>query len=56
MGHGTVYASYQHAMSTSSLTIAQKFNIDIIGYGNVFGFYDEAEDIYDAMNGVNLVV
>lgn len=55
-GHGTVYASYQHAMSTSSLTIAQKFNIDIIGYGNVFGFYDEAEDIYDAMNGVNLVV
>lgn len=56
MGHGTVYASYQHAMSTSSLTLAQQFNIDPVGYGEVFGFYGGAEDIYDAMNGVNLVV
>lgn len=56
LGHGTVYASYQHAMSTSSLTLAQQFNIDPVGYGEVFGFYGGAEDIYDAMNGVNLVV
>ena len=55
-GTGTVYASYQHAMSTTTLTVAQQFDIDIIGYGNVFGFFDGAEDVYDAMNGVNLDV
>ena len=55
-GTGTVYSSYQHAMTTSSLTIAQQFNISGIGFGGVFDFYDEAYDTYDNMNGVYLVV
>ena len=55
-GTGVVYASYQHAMTTSTLTIAQKFNISAIGYGGVFDFYGEALDIYDDMNGVNISV
>ena len=55
-GTGTVYSSYQHAMTTSSTTIAQQFNISGIGFGGVFDFYDDAYDIYDNMNGVYLVV
>lgn len=55
-GTGTVYSSYQHAMTTSSTTIAQQFNISGIGFGDVFDFYDDAYDIYDNMNGVYLVV
>ena len=55
-GTGHIYASYQHAMSQSSLTIAQQFNIDIIGFGHVFDFYGDAFDIYDEMPGVDLTV
>ena len=55
-GTGHIYASYQHAMSTSSLAIAQQFNIDIIGFGNVFDFYGDAFEIYDEMQGVDLTV
>lgn len=55
-GTGTVYGSYQHAMNSTTLTIAQKFNISPVGFGEVFGFYDEALNVYDDMNGVNLDV
>lgn len=53
---GTVYASYQHAQKTISKTNAQKFYFSMGGLGNVFGFYDEAFNVYDGMNGVWLDV
>ena len=51
-----VYASYQHATKSTTLAISQKYNISITGYGSVFGFYGEAVDIYDNMNGVDIVL
>lgn len=55
-GTGTIYGSYQHAMSNSTTTTAQMFNISAIGYGGVFGFYGDALDIYDDMPGVYIDV
>lgn len=55
-GTGTVYASYQHAMVNTVLSMAQSFNISDIGYGGVFDFYNNADLIYDNMNGVDLDV
>jgi len=54
LGTGTVYSTYQHAMSTTTLTIAQKFNISPSGFGGVLDFYDEAFYVYDNMNGVDI--
>lgn len=55
-GTGTIYASYQHAMVNTVLSMAQSFNISDIGYGGVFDFYNNADLIYDNMNGVDLDV
>ena len=55
-GTGTVYASYQHAMLNTTLAVAQSFNISDIGYGGVFDFYNNADLVYDNMNGVDLDV
>ena len=55
-GTGTIYASYQHAMVNTVLTVAQSFNISAIGYGGVFDFYNNADLVYDNMNGVDLDV
>lgn len=53
---GTVYASYQHAQKNISKENSQKYYFSIAGLGNVFSFYDEAFNVYDAMNGVWLDV
>ena len=55
-GTGTIFVSYQHAMSTISLADAQLFNIDLIGYGGVFDFYGAAVGKYDQMPGVHMDV
>ena len=55
-GTGTIYASYQHAMLNTTLAVAQSFNISDIGYGGVFDFYNNADLVYDNMNGVDLDV
>ena len=55
-GTGTIYYSYQHSMYTISLSTAQLFYIDIIGYGNVFDFYGSAIGNYDDMPGVYMTV
>lgn len=55
-GTGTIYGSYQHAASESSLSIAQMFDIDTSGFGGVFDFYGDAYYIYDAMLGVDIDV
>lgn len=55
-GTGTIYFSYQHAMSYTTLNTAQLFNIGLIGYGNVFEFYGAATGVYDQMPGVHMDV
>ena len=55
-GHGGIFVSYQHAMSAITLANAQLFNIDFIGYGNVFDFYGAAIGVYDEMPGVHMDV
>lgn len=55
-GSGTVFVSYQHAMSPITLANAQLFNIDLIGYGGVFDFYGAAVGVYDQMPGVHMDV
>ena len=51
---GSVYASYQHAMSNTTLAISQSYDIGLAGYGSVFKFTGSAVDKYDGMVGVNL--
>lgn len=55
-GTGGIFISYQHAMSYISLANAQLFNIDFVGYGNVFDFYGAAIGVYDEMPGVHMDV
>lgn len=51
---GSVYASYQHAQSSISLTNSKLYTISSSGYGGVFNFYGNASGIYDQMGGVNI--
>ncbi len=51
---GTVYGSYQHAMSNVSLATSKLYNISSTGYGNVFSFYGNANFKYDNTNGVSI--
>ena len=55
-GTGSIFISYQHAMSYISLADAQLFHIDFVGYGNVFDFYGAAIGVYDEMPGVHMNV
>ena len=55
-GHGLIFMSYQHAVSTVSLSNAQNFTIGLAGYGNVFIFPSSIGDQYDQMNGVYMTV
>ena len=43
-------------MLNTTLAVAQSFNISDIGYGGVFDFYNNADLVYDNMNGVDLDV
>ena len=50
---GNVYASYQHAGKSVSLSTSKNYQFHINGYGNVFLFNTTAgKDAYDAMGGV----
>lgn len=53
---GTVYASYQHAITNISLNDSKKYTIGKSGYGNVFIFSNGINNKYDAMSGVNIHV
>lgn len=53
---GTVYGSYQHAMTDTTLANSKLYHIDFSGYGNVFDFYGTADEVYDQMNGVDVDV
>ena len=49
---GTVYGSYQHAVSNVSLATSKLYNISSSGYGSVFSFYGNAYGKYDNTVGV----
>ena len=49
---GTVYGSYQHAISNVSLATSKLYTISSSGYGSVFSFYGNAYGKYDATVGV----
>ena len=53
---GTIYGSYQHAMSNTTLPVSKYYNFSLSGYGNVFSFYGSAVGIYDGMGGVDITV
>mgnify|MGYP002569071402 CR=1 FL=1 len=53
---GTVYASYQHATSNTTLSTSQNYTFSTLGYGRVFLFSGSARNIYDAMNGVDITI
>lgn len=53
---GHVYASYQHAKSTSTLAKSKDYTFSYFGYGRVFLFGIGSQNIYDAMNGVDIAV
>ena len=53
---GHVYASYQHAKSTSTLSKSKNYTFSNLGYGRVFNFNGSSRNIYDAMNGVDISV
>ena len=55
-GHGLIYMSYQHAVSTVSLDNAKSFTIGLAGLGNVFIYPSAIADCYDQMGGVYMTV
>lgn len=55
-GTGTIYGSYQHASSTTTLAQSKKYTISYLGYGGVIKFDDSVKNKYDAMTGVDLSI
>lgn len=51
---GTVYASYQHAVKSISLSNSKKYSISRTGYGGVILFQNSIQPYYDGMGGVNI--
>lgn len=51
---GTVYGTYQHAMSNTTEAISKLYLISYSGYGGVFSFYGSAYGVYDGCNGVSI--
>lgn len=51
---GTVYASYQHAIKSVSLSTSKMYFISMTGYGGVFTFTGSAINSYDATTGVDI--
>ncbi len=51
---GTIYGSYQHAMSNTSLAVSNQYTIGVGGYGNVFQFVGTARNVYDNAPGVDI--
>ena len=55
-GSGTVYGSYQHAVSSVSLNQSKNYTISSAGLGGVVNFASSVSGYYDGMTGVNLSV
>lgn len=55
-GTGKVYATYQHAASTVSLSDSTNYTISATGLGSVLQFANNIGNNYDRMNGVNISI
>ena len=55
-GSGTVYGSYQHAVSSVTLNQSKDYTISSSGFGGVINFSSSVSGYYDGMTGVNLSV
>ena len=53
---GTIYGTYQHAISNISEANSKLYTIAYSGYGSVFSFYGAAYGVYDGANGVSISV
>lgn len=53
---GTIYGSYQHAMSNTTEAISKSYTIGVGGYGRVFNFEGTARSVYEDAPGVDLSV
>lgn len=53
---GTVYGSYQHAMSNTTEFISKQYTIGAGEYGNVFRFTGNARMVYDNAAGVDIAL
>ena len=51
---GTIYATYQHAISNTTESTSKLYLISVGGYGGVFSFYGNAYGVYDGCSGVNI--
>lgn len=51
---GTVYGSYQHAMSNTTEYVSKQYTIGMGDYGNVFRFTGTARTVYDNAPGVSI--
>ena len=54
--NGTIYGSYQHAMSKTNSGVSNQYTIGVGGYGNVFQFIGTARNVYDNAPGVSIVL
>lgn len=54
--YGHIYASYQHARSETTLKVSRNYKIALTGSGRVFDFGDDAYEVYDHMNGVDIEI
>ena len=52
--NGTIYGSYQHAMSKTNSGVSNQYTIGVGGYGNVFQFIGTARNVYDNAPGVDI--
>lgn len=55
-GSGTIYGTYQHAVSSITLNQSKDYIISSAGLGNVLDFSSSVKDKYDRMTGVDLTV
>ena len=55
-GSGTIYSSYQHAITGVTLTQSKKYTLSSSGYGGTTLFDNSVSGYYDGMSGVNLSV
>lgn len=55
-GSGTVYGTYQHAVSSVTLNQSKDYTISSFGLGKVLDFSSSVKDKYDRMTGVDLAV
>ena len=55
-GSGTVYGSYQHAVTQVTLNQSKNYTISSSGFGSVINFASSVSKYYDGMNGTDLSV